>query len=284
MDGMPTYLAIGDFSRATHMTVKTLRHYHRIGLLEPADVDPHTGYRRYTTDQIPTAQVIRRFRALGMPLEEIQAVLSAPDLPTRNERIGEHLARLEEELGRTQSAVASLRDLLAPSPGASDGVELRSVSATPAAAITEVVDGDDIRAWYQGALGELYATLSAQGMAAAGSAGGIFADDMFTHHRGQATIFVPCSGSLRQVGRVVRLEVPAAELAVVENAGPTIDNDRAYGALAAHVARHALAVAGPVREYYLVGPHDTPDSSRWRTEIGWPVFATGQAAEAAQAG
>ena len=77
---MPASLAIGDFSRATHLSVKTLRHYHRIGLLEPADVDPDTGYRRYTTEQIPTAQVIRRFRDLDMPLEEIHAVLDAPDL------------------------------------------------------------------------------------------------------------------------------------------------------------------------------------------------------------
>jgi DNA-binding transcriptional MerR regulator len=58
-------LAIGDFSRATHMSIKTLRHYHRVGLLEPAQVDPFTGYRRYTAAQIPTAQVIRRFRQLA---------------------------------------------------------------------------------------------------------------------------------------------------------------------------------------------------------------------------
>jgi len=67
-------LAIGDFSRATHLSVKMLRHYHRIGLLEPADVDPDTGHRRYMTEQIPTAQVIRRFRALEMPLEEFQSI------------------------------------------------------------------------------------------------------------------------------------------------------------------------------------------------------------------
>ena len=72
-------LAIGDFSRATHLSVKMLRHYHEIGLLEPADVDPDTGYRRYATAQIGTAQVIRRFRDLDMPLEEIHAVLTAPD-------------------------------------------------------------------------------------------------------------------------------------------------------------------------------------------------------------
>lgn len=72
-----SYLSIGDFSRATHMTVKALRHYHEIRLLEPADVDPHTGYRHYSAEQIPTTQVVRRFRDLGMPLEEIRTVLAA---------------------------------------------------------------------------------------------------------------------------------------------------------------------------------------------------------------
>jgi DNA-binding transcriptional MerR regulator len=274
------YLSIGDFSRATHMTVKTLRHYHQIGLLEPADVDRHTGYRRYTTDQIPTAQVIRRFRDLGMPLEEIQGVLSAPDLRTRNERITAHLEHLEEELGRTQAAVASLRDLLT-SPSTGDvpaHIELRSVPATPAAAITEVVDADESATWLQGALGELHATLTAQKVPAIGPAGGVFADDVFTRHHGAATIFVPCGGPVRSMGRVTSQVIPAAELAVLEHAGPPDAVDQAYGALATYVARHALAVDGAIREYYLVGQRDTTDTSRWRTEIGWPIFRTGSAA------
>lgn len=40
------------------------------------------------------------------------------------------------------------------------------------------------------------------------------------------------------------------------------------------VARPALAVEGPIREYYLTGPQDTPDTAQWRTEIGWPIFRT----------
>ena len=111
---MATSLAIGDFARAAHLSIKTLRHYHRVGLLEPADVDPQTGYRRYTVEQIPTAQVIRRFRDLEMPLEEISAVLASSDIAARNDLIAAHLARLETGLARTQSAVASLRDLLLP--------------------------------------------------------------------------------------------------------------------------------------------------------------------------
>jgi DNA-binding transcriptional MerR regulator len=276
MGGVPGHLSIGDFSRATHMTVKTLRHYHQVGLLEPAEVDPHTGYRRYATGQIPTAQVIRRFRDLGMPLEEIQGVLSAPDLHTRNERITAHLSRLEHDLGRTQSAIASLRNLLAaPSPESAHArIELRALPAVPAAAIADTVSAEESAAWLQGALGELHATLAAQNVPVGGPAGGIYADEVFTRHRGQVTIFVPCTGPVRPMGRVTSLLISAAELAIIEHRGPPADVDRAYGTLAAYVARHALAVDGPIREYYLVGQRDTSDTSRWRTEIGWPIFRT----------
>src|SRR6202034_312055 len=109
---MSSSLAIGDFSRATHLTVKTLRHYHETGLFEPAQIDPQTGYRRYTTEQIPVAQIVKRFRDLDMPLDEIRTLLSAPDVRTRNELIAAHLKHLEGELAKTQGAVASLRNLL----------------------------------------------------------------------------------------------------------------------------------------------------------------------------
>jgi DNA-binding transcriptional MerR regulator len=277
-------LAIGDFSRATHLSVKMLRHYHRIGLLEPADVDPDTGHRRYTTEQIPTAQVIRRFRALEMPLEEIQAVIAAPDLDTRNELIAAHLDRLEENLAKTQEAAASLRDLLRP-PSRSVPAEVgrRSAAAAPAVAVTEVIDVDDALSWYQGALGELYATLAAQGLPTAGPGGAIYSNDFFAHERGLATIFVPHQGTVRPTGRVTSLVVPAVELATTVHTGPhTADIDRAYGSLATYVTQHAIAVDGPIREYYLVGQHETSDESQWRTEIGWPIFQTGRNADPAR--
>ncbi len=175
---MPASLSIGDFSRATHLSIKTLRHYHRLGLLEPSAVDPDTGYRRYTTLQIPAAQVIRRFRDLDMPLEQIRAVLEAPDLRSRNQLITAHLSRLEQELARTQGAVASLRDLLAD-PADVAPVSHRRVAATQAAAITSVVSVGDLLPWFLGALGELYATLDASGIPPAGPAGGSYAAALF---------------------------------------------------------------------------------------------------------
>jgi DNA-binding transcriptional MerR regulator len=273
-------LAIGDFSRATHLSVKMLRHYHEIGLLAPTDVDPDTGYRRYGTAQIATAQVIRRFRDLDMPLEEIHAVLSAPDPQTRSRLISAHLARLEASLARTQDAVATLRSLL-ERPQATEPVRHRHAPAVSAAAITEIMNSADALAWYQGALGELAATLRAQHISATGPAGGIYQNEIFTHDRGEATIFLPCQAPPRRVGRVAALDVPAAELAVITHAGSHAAGiDLAYGTLGAYVTRHALAVDGPIREYYLTGPIETSDAAAWRTEIGWPIFETGQLPQA----
>ena len=63
--GVRTSLTIGEFATLSHLSVRTLRRYHETGPLEPAAVDPFTGYRYYSAEQIPPAQVIRRLCDLG---------------------------------------------------------------------------------------------------------------------------------------------------------------------------------------------------------------------------
>ena len=139
-----------------------------------------------------------------MPLNEIRKVLAAPNLRTRNDLIAAHLSRLEGNLAQTQSAVASLRDLL-QQHASSAHIEHRSINATTAAAITQIVDVKDALSWYQGALGELHATLAAQRTLGAGPAGGIFSNALFSDARGEATIFIPCRSAVRPMGRVMPL-------------------------------------------------------------------------------
>lgn len=155
---MQPRIAIGDFSRMTHLSIKALRHYHDVGVLEPAEVDPFSGYRFYEPAQVPVAQVIRRFRDLGMPLEEVRSVLQAPDVATRNEVIVAHLQRMESQLAETQSNVASLRNLL-ERPAAPVAVAYRSVPAVRALAITETVAAAEFAEGWTAAFGELYAAL-----------------------------------------------------------------------------------------------------------------------------
>src|ERR1700722_14104801 len=156
-------LTIGDFSRVTHLSIKTLRHYHEVGLLEPAAVDPGSGYRQYALAQIPVAQVIRRFRDLEMPVERVREVLAARDLATRNRIIAEHLGTLEKRLADAQAAVASLQGLLGAQTGPI-AVELRVVPVTRALGIHATVTRAELLAWWRGAIGELEAVVSARAM------------------------------------------------------------------------------------------------------------------------
>lgn len=56
-------LKIGEFSKLSHLTVKALRFYEKEGLLEPAFIDPWTGYRFYETRQLEDAAEIKAYRS-----------------------------------------------------------------------------------------------------------------------------------------------------------------------------------------------------------------------------
>jgi DNA-binding transcriptional MerR regulator/effector-binding domain-containing protein len=67
--------SIGEFSKITGLTVKTLRFYHEQALLHPSSVDEQTGYRYYDRSKIETARVITLLRGLDISLEEIREIL-----------------------------------------------------------------------------------------------------------------------------------------------------------------------------------------------------------------
>ncbi|WP_345771153.1 MerR family transcriptional regulator [Geodermatophilus normandii] len=259
-------LSIGEFSRLTHLSVRTLRRYHDAGLLEPARVDPASGYRYYAGEQIPTAQVIHRLRELDVPLTDVQRILRSPDPGQRAALVADHLHRLESELERTRATVASLRRLLRPDPAGVD-VELRRVPATTVAAVEDSVRLRDVLGWYAGAMAELDAVVPEP----AGAPGGVYDNALFETGRGHVLVHLPVAEPPSS-GRVHPVTLPTVELAVATHVGAHDDIDVTYGELGAWVVGHLLAVAGPVRETYLVGPRDTADPAAWRTEIGWPVF------------
>ena len=72
-------LKIGEFSKLSHLTVKALRFYEKEGLLEPAFIDPWTGYRFYETRQLEDAAEIKAYRQLDLSIDEIKTIYSGTD-------------------------------------------------------------------------------------------------------------------------------------------------------------------------------------------------------------
>ena len=272
---MRRLLSIGEFSRITHLSVKTLRHYADEGLLEPAHVDAQTGYRRYAIEQLQTAQVIRRLRALEVSIPDVRTALGFSDIEARRAVLFRHLEERESALAHLEGIVSSLRALLSHNPDHAT-IAYRSVGPTPALAIRATLDHRDLLTWWHGATGELHATLRALRLRATGPLSGQYDGSLFADERGGASVYVPVEDITPRalVGRISSIEIPAAELAVLVHRGPHDDIDVAYATLARHVVTHEIGVEGSVRESYLQGPVDYPDPAEWLTELGWPIFRT----------
>ncbi|AHH99818.1 MerR family transcriptional regulator [Kutzneria viridogrisea] len=259
---MAVQLSSGEFSTMTRLSRKALRLYQEQGLLEPARVDPSTGYRFYDVSQVETAQLIRRFRELDMPVAQIKAVLAAPSPAARTRLISRHLRHMEEQLDRTRETIGELRALLVREPTPLE-VRFRSALATRAAAISDTVRTGEVGQWWSGALREIHASL---GGSPTGPPGGLYATELFTEEVGGATVFVPTDAPVDTSGRVRVIEVPSADLAVTTHAGSHSGIDRTYGALGSYVAERELGAEGPVRENYLFREGGEMD-----TEVCWPV-------------
>ena len=67
---------IGDFSKMTGASVKTLRYYDEIGLLKPGSIDNFTNYRYYSDEELQLFKRIEHLKKLGFTLEEIKSNIS----------------------------------------------------------------------------------------------------------------------------------------------------------------------------------------------------------------
>ncbi|MET7297614.1 MerR family transcriptional regulator [Embleya sp. NPDC005575] len=177
------FLGIGDFARATGLTVKALRWYDEQGVLVPADVDPHTRYRRYTIGQLEQAGLVRALRTAGVPLAAIRSAMRDGGSP--HEALRARREAVLAERAREDRALATAERVLAGA-GLDYVVRLRTTPPLAWVGVVEYVvlpvgaDADpvvagpggaviDADAAIEGALLDLYASLHADGLAPIGA-------------------------------------------------------------------------------------------------------------------
>jgi DNA-binding transcriptional MerR regulator len=266
-------LPIGLFSRASLLSVKALRAYHEAGILVPARVDPATGYRTYHAGQLSDAEVIRRLRALDLPLDRVREVVRARDPEVTRAVLVDHAAAMQARLDEVTRIVGELQEGV-ERPGDHTPVHVRDEPGCHTLAVRGEVAESRFAEW----LGEAYATLGAlceqAGIAPAGPVGalypGVIADDAAEPIEAYVPIGTPVPLPESR-GPVVLSEVAAARVAVLVHVGPYGTLGDTYRRLGTWVAHNARSADLPVREIYLVSYDETPDTEHFRTEIHWPI-------------
>lgn len=97
---------IGEFSKMSKTTIKTLRYYDEIGLLKPENVDDFTGYRFYTTQQLLKLHYIQAFKQIGLPINEIKLIMARQNemniLKKRKNQLNAEMERITDQLSRIE--------------------------------------------------------------------------------------------------------------------------------------------------------------------------------------
>ncbi|MGW8554845.1 DNA polymerase III subunit beta family protein [Streptomyces tubercidicus] len=109
-------MPIGVFAQRSGLTSSALRFYADSGLLPPAEVDPVSGYRYYSADQVARATVLRQLREIAMPLSGVEAVLDA-GADEASRLLDEHVSKVVGDAAAAQRKAAVIKSALGNEPG-----------------------------------------------------------------------------------------------------------------------------------------------------------------------
>lgn len=263
---------IGDFSRLSQVSIKALRHYDELELLKPAYVDPFTGYRYYTAEQLRHLNKIVVLKNLGFSLEQVALMIDTGlTLENLREMLLKRRARiqseLDEELERLARVEARLRQIAEEGDEVMSGYDIviKKIEPLSVYAVRETIASY----W---AIGDLFERIS---QAVEGS-GGRFSGPCLTvcYDEGYKETDVDVEAAV-QVSGAKGLEMkilPGIEKAACAvHHGPYEGFMNAYQAMARWIEQQGYQITGPCREFYLRSIAEVDDPADCVTEIQIPV-------------
>ena len=244
--------SIGEFSRISGLTVKTLRFYHEQGILEPSRVEAGSGYRFYAESKIENARVISALRDLGFTIAEIKEILSSHDddadlvtiLESRRAAIQERIRDERKIIRQLDSIISREREVLAMQSNEFT-VERRSIDTVLVASIR-----------MKGKYSECGNGFSRIGKKFGRSINGkavLLCHD--TEYRDDADFEVAMP--IRKGSAIDDIEVkslPGGECLSLMHRGPYDELSRSYKQIIGYAKENGLEYSSPTREVYHKGP------------------------------
>ena len=267
-------LKIGEFSKLSRVSIRSLRRYDEAGLLAPASIDPFTGYRYYSERQLPVAARIRALRDMGFPLAAVREVLGCYDDPGALERClrlqrasaWEAMEEAERRLRLLDTALVRLRK----DESMQYDVTVKTIPERQVASVRQIIPRYDREGDLWGIFCQETARMHIQdgdpSLCAA-----VFHDREFRESDVDVEIQKSVRGTYPDTDHVKFKTVPAVEVASATFRGSYSQMDSAIEAVAAWVESSGWEFCGPFFNFYHVSPHDTRNPEEFVTEVCYPV-------------
>jgi DNA-binding transcriptional MerR regulator len=244
--------SIGEFSKLSGLTVKTLRFYHEEGLLIPTFVDPDTGYRYYHERQIETARVIAYLRNLEFSISDIKQLLGREDETGLLDALERQRSQIKEQIKRLQRTVRSLDQFISEErQGQAMSDTLEEVKEKSVDAV--LVAGIRMKGRYS-ECGKGFARLGRSfGRLICGKPLLLHYDTEYREEDADFEACLPIRQRKSVEGAAVR-ELPGVRCVALVHKGPYDQMGRSYAKVLKWIKERNYKVVLPTREVYLKGP------------------------------
>jgi DNA-binding transcriptional MerR regulator/effector-binding domain-containing protein len=268
-------IKIGDFARLSQVSVVTLRYYDEMDLLKPVKVEPFTGYRYYSADQLPRLNRILALKDLGFSLEQIRLMLAdglslEPLRGMLTMQRAEVEQRLADEQGRLLRIESRLRQIELEDKMPDYDVVIKTVPAMLVAACRVTIPTNDQVPEYLGpAYARVYDYLQKQGAKDTGVCLALWHSPADVYENEDAEAVVSIDRPLPGTDQVKVYELPPVRVASVVHQGDFEEFTQGHAALLEWIDANGYRIVGPYREIYI--KHDKARLSDTITEIQFPV-------------
>ncbi len=262
---------IGDFSKLSRVTVKALRHYDKLGIFTPADVDRFTGYRYYTAAQLPRLNRILALKDLGFSLDEVATLLDgglSPDeirgmLKMKSVQLEEQLREGQERLGRVESR---LRLIEQEETMSEYEVVVKQVEPIKIIGLRGIIPTyQEPHKLWEG----LKEYVSENDFA--GPCFTLYYDTEYKERDVDAEAAIPIKKEVPVGGDVKIRELPGVSVASTVVKGPYTNLHAGHTATIKWIEENGYKIVGPDREIYIHGYGDTKDEDDFITEVQYPI-------------
>lgn len=270
MDQRKDLLSIGAFASMTRLSIKALRLYDQLCLLQPRHVDPQTSYRFYGIDQLSSARMIRNMREMDMPLATIRQVLAAlPSSPALAEALMQEYAEMREQQVRqirvqVQQFIQQIQQEQNPM---TIEVNVKQIAPQQVLSVTHYIKVNKLDDTIRNSLDTLYGLLKEQKVGAANAPFGIFHGAINEQEDGPIEICLPVDGQVMGKGDLQVKQLQGGDAACVMMLGAQTDFPAilgAYDAAADWIQKNGYQMAEPPREIWHSGPGEDA-----KMEIVW---------------
>lgn len=263
-------LTIGQISKVCGVSVKTLHHYDKIGLLKPEKTDEITGYRYYEDSQIGLMLLIGRLKRYGFSLTEIQSLLTTADIRQllrqlqnqrfRLERQMEHIAITIREMSLHLDEFERTGDIMSYQ----NNYEIEVKEAGEQVLVTQrhKMSVEEFGTYY----GKIYEKIAREHLSVNGVVMAIYHDQEFDPAYSDIELAVGITEKEK-----ADFVMPGKLCATTIHRGAYSGLPDAYGAIVAWINANGYKMDGMPYEIYLKTHFDNLPPEEWVTEIYFPV-------------